>query len=340
MVCDTGSDEGITLRALGTIHTSPWADAACTCASAAWPIRAARDAGTCTTTRKGSGAYITKSGVPGTAKSPAWALVCNTQPSKGAVTLVKLCAKPLWRLAALAWSRCALALLNCASAVSSAAWLTKPLDCRPLVRSNCALALDKSASAWSTCAWLRCWPTEASRSSMVARSWPALTLSPALTKKVAKRPDACADTVLWRTGWTTPSKQVLAPACLMPTVAVGSAEGWACTPVVKHARVDASASDTIQRDGSVRKEDVGMWSIMVTPVYPIEYTRYPMGYASVACFQRVCGGCLADLDALAISKPQNSCSSTGQALSQWQPSHSRQPLLAFAVPWVNGLYAN
>ena len=49
---------------------------------------ALREAGTCTTARRGCGAYTTSKGVPGTARSPAWAKVCNTQPSSGEVTRV------------------------------------------------------------------------------------------------------------------------------------------------------------------------------------------------------------------------------------------------------------
>ena len=72
---------------------------------------AAREAGTCTTARKGNGAYKVSNGFPGTARSPDCTSVSSTQPSYGAVTCVKPCAIAAWRWPAPAWSRPASAAL-------------------------------------------------------------------------------------------------------------------------------------------------------------------------------------------------------------------------------------
>jgi len=80
-VCATASATGSTSRFTGLIQVALPLPPVLTSIWVALRAAVPRDSGTCTTARKGVGAYKVSSGLPATARSPACAMVSRTHPS-------------------------------------------------------------------------------------------------------------------------------------------------------------------------------------------------------------------------------------------------------------------
>ena len=137
----------------------------------------------------------------------------------------------VWTASDCACNACTCACAACiwACARSSAAWLMYCFWNNCFWRSSSLLLRFKLARAASTCAALAAAFWLAARASMRSNSCPALTRSPALTLKLMIAPGTWADSVVWRTASTTPSKLMrCASAAPEPAIAtVASATGAA-----------------------------------------------------------------------------------------------------------------
>src|SRR6266545_3954622 len=176
--------------------------------------------------------------------SPTSACVAPTTPAYGAMIVLNDCVATACPALALTAASCACAALYSASDWSTAAWLTNFCARRSRLRSCLRLALARFASASATCEKLAATAWSAARASIRANTWPARTVSPALTLSSTMRPATCAPSVACFTASTTPSAVIVCGRSRTATVRNATWRGPAtdCAAAISGPTKNATAA--------------------------------------------------------------------------------------------------